>query len=243
MVKDKENSVSVIFQIFLHNRYLARMTQACLTNLREFIPPEELEVVVVHNQSQLFNGEAKKELTENDIYLPQQGVNLRLGKGLNLGIEASSSNYILILANDVMVHHDFYQPLKESLKYLDFVIPWLWRFGYNNYQEAKVKSGKNSIIEYNFCNGGGNCCLFKRETYEKLGKFDENLFVKCDRDYMWRMEELGLKCGMNLKSHATHLGSMTWINEGFINEEIFGRGFNDWGGFDNPYLIKKWGKC
>jgi len=105
--------ISIVMPILIFNKFLAKMTMACINNLREFIPEDELQFVIVHNQSQLYSGEITSELTKQDIYLPQPDINLRLGKCLNLGIEKADSDLILIMANDVMVHHDFYQPLRD----------------------------------------------------------------------------------------------------------------------------------
>jgi GT2 family glycosyltransferase len=242
MVKDKSNSVSVILPVLIHNRFLLTMTVACIQNVREFINPDQLEFIVIHNQSQMFPDDIQACLTKDDVYIPVPNENLRLGKCLNMGIEKASSKYLLILANDVMVHHDFFPPLKDSLQHLDFAIPWLWRFGNTHYELAQLEAGTTKVMPFTFTDGGGNCCLFTRETYEKVGKFNEELFIKCDRDYLWRIEQLKLKTGMCVKSHATHLGSMTWRNEP-IDEKIFGKGFLNGEGWDNTFLMKKYGRC
>ncbi|MFA5013919.1 MAG: glycosyltransferase [Actinomycetota bacterium] len=233
---DKEKTVSVILQVMLHNWYLYKLTINCIQNLRYFTYPYEVELILVHNQSQLFP-EIQNELTEDDIYLPQKGVNLRLGKGINLGIAQAHSDYLCILANDVMVHQDWYKYAKEAIDndLLDIVIPWSDRTDAKEYLERMKR--KEYINGQTFSGGAGNCSIFKRNTYEKIGLLDENLVLACDRDYNMRIAEKQVRVGNYLFSHITHLGSMTWENM-TNNHDLF-----DWGDFDdNVYFMKKWGR-
>lgn len=237
---DKENALSVVLPVLLHDWYLYKLTINCINNLRYFTYPYKVQIILVHNQSQLYP-QIASELTKDDIYLPQEGVNLRPGKCLNLGLSHANSDYLCILANDVLVHPDWYKYAKEAIDtdQLDIVIPWTYRTEPETYIEMVEQ--KKLIHNVYFCGGGGNCCVFKRSTYDYLGQFDENLVLTCDRDYSHRIENDSggkhIRVGNYLPSQVTHLGSMTW--EGMTNNHsLF-----DWGDFDdNVYFMKKWGK-
>jgi GT2 family glycosyltransferase len=233
------DTLSVVLPVLLHDWYLYKLTINCINNLRYFTYPYKVQIILVHNQSQLFP-QIKSELTEDDIYLPQEGVNLRPGKCLNLGFSHATSDYLCILANDLMVHFDWYKYAKEAIdtNQLDIVIPWLLRNNMEWY--LKKVENKEYIQEDTFTSGAGSLSVFKRSTYERIGPFDENLVMVCDRDYLLRIKELSysqpVKVGHHLLCHATHLGSMTWANN--PDKKLL-----DWGEFeDNVYFNKKWGR-
>jgi len=237
------DKISIIIPILLHNEFLSKMTIVCLSNIREYTYPNETEIIIIHNQSQLGDFDPTKELRPWDIYLPQRDVNLRVGKSLNLGIEAATTDYLCILANDVMIGRDCLQKMKETLddNRLDIVQGWLRRYGRETYDETVKNCAKDSVCVTTFSESGGSCSMFKRETYEKIGKFDENLFVRCDRDYLYRMDVLGIRSGINVDAQATHLGSMTWI-EKVKPEKIMGFSIDAGEYHDTLYLQKKYGK-
>jgi GT2 family glycosyltransferase len=238
------DKISIIIPILLHNEFLSKMTNACLSNIREYAYSQETEIIIIHNQSQLGDFLPALELRPWDIYLPQKEQSLRLGKCMNIGIEAATTDYLCILANDVMIGQNCLQNMKETLDKgdLDIVQAWLRRYGRKS-QDDILEISHNSTCVATFSESGGSCSMFKRETYEKIGPFDENLFVRCDRDYLYRIEALGMRerCGININAHATHLGSMTWIQKN-KPDELFGFNFDDGEYHDTLYLQEKYKK-
>jgi len=240
-------TISIILPILLHKKYLLKITTACIKNIINFTSSYNFRLVVVHNQSQLFGGEINKLLRPNDVYIPYKEVNQNIGKCLNSGIEATDSEYLCIMANDVMIHQNWMFYLKRAIdsKEIDFAIPWMWRLGPEFRKKNFEKCSKGSIVPSSFPDGAGNCCLFKRSSYEGVGPFDENIIIHCDRDYWLRIKKgKKYKVGTCLDSHVTHLGSMTWSNEQFDEEKekIFGWTTSIAHDSDNKYFKKKWGR-
>lgn len=230
--------ISIILPVILWHKYLLNLTVACIRNLRYFTQGYNLQIILINNNFKLLYDDhtLTEWLTEDDTYIPNEE-NQRLGKCLNDGIKRAESDYIAILANDVMVHENWFRYAKEILDndLLDFVIPCMDR--------DRGREWESDILGWSLADGLGNCCLFKKDTYDQVGSFDENLFVFCDRDYKIRIEEKGLRVGMSKKSIATHIGSMTWLdrNEQLENEKDFGFNFWEAEDADNKYFMKKWG--
>lgn len=240
------NKISVILPILLHNRYLVKLTDTCIRNLRMFTD-YKVELIVVHNQSQLFSPDVKKMLKKGDVYIDNKDTNQNSGKCINDGVKVASGELLCILANDVMVHQDWLLYAREALDAgNDFVIPWMWKIGREFYQDAVEKSGGTNIISTNFTDGAGNCCVFSREAYNRVGPLDENLIIHCDRDYHYRIAKIPRKKPIrvvnHLKSFVTHLGSMTWT--GFEKtpdyEKLFGWTMSHAHEADHQHFLKKW---
>lgn len=234
----KKYDLTIILPVILWHKYLLNLTITCIRNLRFFTQGYNLQIILINNNHKLLYDEhiLTEWLTEDDIYIPNED-NQRLGKCMNDGIKKAESDYIAILANDVMVHENWFKFAKEILddNLLDFVIPCMDR--------VVNREWEGDILGWSLADGLGNCCVFKKDIYNQVGPFDENLFVFCDRDYKIRVEELGLKVGTSKKSIATHIGSMTWLDrhQQLENEKAFGFNFWEAEDQDNKYFMKKWG--
>ena len=238
-----KKDLSIIMPVLLHHRYLLNMTLASIRNIKFFTHPYNVEIIVVHNRSDLFDQALQEWLDKDDIYIANEK-NERLGKCFNQGIAQASSDYICVMANDILVHQNWFPPLKQVLDdgVLDFVGPYHRRHWGDYEEQSKNPDIVSSILGTSFTELS-NCFVFKKKSYKIVGDFDENIYVFCDRDYQIRIGEKDLKPGMSLESYVTHLGSMTWLNrhEQLENEKFFGWNFWEKEDEDNTYFLKKWG--
>ena len=178
---------------------------------------ENLEILVVDNGSQ--DGSQtllKKEFPS--VILVEIGKNIGFGSAINRGLEKATGNYFIFLNNDLVLQPDCIKELAMLLgsdSSVGAVIPKIL------YYPEQSKDSSNKIAKINsygvLVNYTGIACpnligqpdrldlpltesacggifMFSREVYEKVGGFDEDLFLYHeDHDLSWRIRMMGWK--------------------------------------------------
>jgi len=169
---------SIITPVF--NR--SDLTSRFIDSVKDYLEPNNAELVIIDNNSLDNTREVVKfyqNFNEQIVYGPVY-YNSGFGVGNNFGVSFSnelSKNFIFI-SNDVIVNGDFIKLIIDELKDDEIIGPRLISFptGWNTYKE----SGTIPYIE-------GFCMAMTRRTFNRLGKWDESLFLDVeDLEYCYR---------------------------------------------------------
>jgi|SRR3989338_3443543 len=197
----------------------------CLDSLTQLAYPQ-VEIIVVDNNSKDGSQEFVKENYRKAILIENKE-NYGFAKGNNIGLKASTGDYILILNNDTVVAPNFLEPLikdfednpkiaclqpqirlSENKQFLDGAgafltfTGFLYHFGYLK-DRMKPKYNKKMKI----FSAKGACMLLRRKAIEKVGLFDEDFFIFFEEtDLCFRLWLAGYSVMYEPKSVIYHLG-------------------------------------
>lgn len=198
MVKDL---VSVLIPCYNHEKYVKKTLESVYNNSYE-----KIEVVFIDDGSSDESFKVAKEYLERNknrfynIYIEKQN-NIGVTKTLNKMLKKSSGEYIALLASD-----DYYtdKSIESRVEYLkknnksavignSFLIDQEDRILSDNASKKLYRANKK-ILESEFINLElilrwsvvGPTLLLKREVYDIIGEYDENLKVE-DRDFYLRL--------------------------------------------------------
>ena len=175
----------------------------CLTSVfhHNDIPLKELEVIVVDNSAdseQMFS--KLRELYGNDIKLIHNTHNGGYGQGNNVGIKAASSPIVMIMNPDVRLCMPIYKTALEAFE----KDSTLYMYGLKQMLSSTIKSplsfdcsrrinGYLIPIIASLCNKfdfyiprfmylQGSCFFLRKECFEQVGLFDEDIFLYGEED-------------------------------------------------------------
>jgi len=176
------------------------------------------EIVMVDNASTDDSVEYVKK-TFPKVKIINSPSNRGFGAAVNLAINATKSDYIIFLNNDVSFKKNFLSELAKTLEpndvggvspkillydrpniinYAGGIVNYL---GYTWPKYAKNKDRKLQIEETPF----GGILMFKREILKKIGVFDELFFLYHeDSDLCWRIRLAGYKILFNPNAVMYH---------------------------------------
>ena len=154
--------------------------------------------------------------------------NLGWGAGNNRGVESSKGDYLWFLNNDLEVEKESLTNLVQYMKTnpeVGICVPLEYFYSDkhclsaagNNFDRlghvSRIGTGiENPIIPgpYDITYAGGAALFIKREVYNAIGGFDEDIFVLAgDMDIPVRCWIYGYKVRLNPSSKMYHLGSAT----------------------------------
>jgi GT2 family glycosyltransferase len=160
------------------------MTMACIDSLMASEPQFHMQVMVVESNRNFYNsGFVFPDFVK--VIIPESDFNFH--KFLNIGIAASTGNFIALCNNDLIFHRDWFSEIyKVAQKH-----PGIGSFSpsgipCDNSQKGTFELGYRVMIHIK-----GWCIVAKKEVFQKTGPLDEKFtFYYADNDY-----------GMTLKSH------------------------------------------
>jgi len=197
------------------------------------------EIIVIDNNSTVELGGIKWDEIA-DKYVKNEE-NLGVAKAWNQGIKLAKGEYIAVLNNDIQVFDYWAEDLIEALEHVDLAMATpMYAYPYGRAKKAeelrlewlKKEPGKY-LSDFN----DFSCFMVKKETYDKMGLFDENYGIGYgeDVDFRFRLEEKGMKSKSSKKVNIHHVGMVT-------GHTLSGQGF-DLGAIMNAngkYTAKKW---
>ena len=217
--------------IIIPNYNGAAFIKKCIDSLK-YQSFKDFEVIVVDNGS---SDESKEyledlELYENNlnikvIYLEE---NLGFAGGVNVGLYACSSEYVILLNNDTEAFHDYVEKLVNAIeksnkifainplminahdkKLVDdagdgySLLGWGYQIGVGEPVEDFTK--KRTV--FSAC---GGAAIYKKSILDEIGYFDEMHFAYLeDMDLSFRARLKGYIIGFEPKAKVYHLGSAT----------------------------------
>ena len=203
---------AVIIVTFNHRRFIG----PCLDSLSK---NGFLEIIVVDNNSSDGTDAFIKENYPN-VNVVNSPYNRGYGAGVNLGVNSTKKDYIVVLNPDTKVNDDaiyeILKPLKDEkiittpkiLNYDGFKINTcgnIVHFTGLSFTRGLNKSPKE-FSKYEYVNGiSGACFAIKRENYINIGGFDENFFMYMeDTCLSWMASVKGYKILYVPKSVVYH---------------------------------------
>ena len=186
-------------------------TERCLQTLREHtgLP---LHVVVVNNGSK--DGTAGFLATCDWLEVIANETNRGCAAAWNQGIRAGSSDWVVVLNNDVVLPHGWLEGLLDYAEETgtDIVSPGM-REGKEDYDVESYAREFMSVMKGTARRGEahGVCFAVRRRVFERIGYFDENFTIggSEDTDFFWRAKGAGLTLATTGRSYLHHFGSVT----------------------------------
>lgn len=197
----------------------------CLDSLFQ-LTYSQVEIIVVDNNS---TDGSQKFIKKNykKVILIENKENYGFAKGNNIGFNASTGDYVLILNNDTYVTPNFLAPLindfednpaigclqpqirlSSNKQLLDGVggfltfTGFLYHFGYLKDRTQAKYNKKMKIFS-----AKGACILLRRKAIEKIGLFDEDFFIFFEEtDLCFRLWLAGYSVMYEPESVIYHLG-------------------------------------
>ena len=163
--------VSIIIPCYNQAHYLRDAIESAL---EQTIP---CEVIVVNDGSTDNTSEVAKEYPVKLI----EKVNGGLSSARNAGIKEATGEWILPLDSDDIISSDF---VEKTIGKDDIVGVYQQEFG--DSQTKWVNPNLNPKFEDFLKANQTNCCsLFKKEIWEKVGGYDENMRLGYEDWYFW----------------------------------------------------------
>jgi len=212
--------VSIVIPV--HNNL--EMTEACLDSIGVYTP-EPHEVVVVDNGST--DGTRERLSRREDVKLICNPENLGFARAVNIGIRASSGNYVVVLNNDVLVTPRWLSNLlycAESSPDVGAVGPVTANC--SGCQRVPVSFASTEQMvgfaeAWNRPDPGkwfetdrlvAFCLLVKRGVFDRVGLFDERFGQGNfeDDDFCLRVRAAGCRLLVAGDTYVHHVGSATF---------------------------------
>lgn len=200
----------------------------CLASLFKWadIPREELEVIVVDNNSpeadRMFNG--IRRIYGDEIVLVNNTNNGGYGQGNNVGIRRAKAPVIMIMNPDVRLNSHVFNHALSIFAQKQYVgIYGLTQMVSENrkcgtsFNTTHMMNGYLRILLTGISNRfyiflpscmyvSGACFFIRRDSFEKAGLFDESIFMYGEEDDVWyRMRRIGQKTMFDASSTYIHL--------------------------------------
>ena len=200
----------------------------CLASLFKWadIPREELEVIVVDNNSpeadRMFNG--IRRIYGDEIVLVNNTNNGGYGQGNNVGIRRAKAPVIMIMNPDVRLNSHVFNHALSIFAQKQYVgIYGLTQMVSENrkcgtsFNTTHMMNGYLRILLTGISNRfniflpscmyvSGACFFIRRDSFEKAGLFDESIFMYGGEDDVWyRMRRIGQKTMFDASSTYIHL--------------------------------------
>ena len=186
-------------------------TQQCVQSLIDHgVPVESLLIIDNGSTDDTPNWLA----TRNDIRSVINPVNLGCGGAWTQGALLSSSDWVVLLNNDIICSHNFIEAqIAAAEKYdLDVVSPSMVEFeldyDLNEFTQTFLQTMQNTVRVGWF---HGVCFSVRREVFQKIGFIDTDrlLFGREDAEFLARCTRHGLKVGCVGAALMHHFGSIT----------------------------------
>lgn len=187
---------------------------------------ENLEILVVDNGSEDGSQDwVKKEFSS--VKLVENQKNLGFGSAVNRGFEQAKGDYFIFLNNDLALQSDCIRQLVallDSDPTIGAAIPKILYYSEDDSSSETAKINSYGVL-VNYTgiacpnlidqpdqpdlplteSACGGIFMFSREVYEKVGGFDEDLFLYHeDHDLSWRIRMMGWKLMVTPDSICSH---------------------------------------
>jgi N-acetylglucosaminyl-diphospho-decaprenol L-rhamnosyltransferase len=186
-------------------------TERCLKSLRQgtSLP---IKVVVINNGSK--DGTADFLAGCDWLTVISNESNRGCAAAWNQGVRAGSSEWVVVLNNDVILPDDWLEGLIAFAEEQggDVVSPGM-REGKEDYDvacyAAEFMSVMSGVVRWGEAHGV--CFAVRRRVFESIGYFDENFKIggSEDTDFFWRARDAGFRIATTGRSFLHHFGSIT----------------------------------
>ncbi len=207
--------------IIIVNYNTTEFIRKCINSIKSNSNLQNYDIIVVDNNSK--DKSIELVAKENpDVKFIWQGKNCGFGAACNIGVKNSDSEYLLFLNPDIEVRNNAIEILIDYIKsnknvavcsgilvdqnckvlysYNDFPdLLWEFREAYGLFLKSKIRklTTRKEIIdkipfEVDWFHGA--CILVRKDIFERVGGFDENIFLYYeDVDLHKKIKSLGYK--------------------------------------------------
>ena len=230
---------SIIIPVFNKLEY----TKACLDSILKDSARPPLEIIVVDNGStdgtrEYLEALDRTMIRTDDLLKPIFNTkNLGVAPAWNQGAREAKTETLAILNNDILVTKGWLRSLMWAMEThkLDLVSPFAatGKMDYDLHTRAEKFTEKNLARlwdDYDFC-----AFVMPRETFQKIGFFDENFLVGGyeDTDYCYRLRKEKMRYAVTGAAFIHHFGSSTLGDFKKLGDKHVGH--------NRDYFVKKWG--
>ena len=174
--------VSIVLPVYNGSRYLRQSIESCMSQTYE-----NIELIVVDDASKDDSVEIVRAYRDPRIALIRHERNRKLPAALNTGFRAASGAYLTWTSHDnyyIPTAIDELVQFLESRMGVDFVYSDEYIIDERDQTVQLDRTGPVERLVEQSCLGG--CFLYTRAVYERLGPYDERLFLAEDYDYWLR---------------------------------------------------------
>lgn len=174
--------ISIILPVYNGERYLSQAIEGILNQTYS-----DWELIIVNDCSTDSTSSIIEEyLKDKRIRVIENKLNLKLPKSLNRGFQASRGEYLTWTSDD-NIYND--TALETLLRTLQDAKDTALVYSDMYYIDEEGSILEREIDRYDIWQGNcvGACFLYRREIFEKLGGYDENLYLVEDYEYWLRI--------------------------------------------------------
>lgn len=243
----KKKLISIILPVFNGEEFLKHAIKSVLNQSYSFFELIIVDDCSTDNSLEIINSYAQKD---ERIIVIQNKKNKKLPATLNIGHKIARGDYHTWTSDDNLLKPDFLKYMLNSIidKQVDVVYSNYDVINANNVLRRTHKAGPTERLL--FGNVIGASFLYKKEVFQYLNGYNENLFLLEDYDF-WLRASLNFKfyhLNKNLYDYRLHISSLT--NEINFNKltnvkykDALSRLFNnisdkfDWNEITSKFLI------
>jgi GT2 family glycosyltransferase len=197
--------IDIIILSYARDESLKDLTNATIQSLIDSENPSEIRfnVVVIESNSSL----EPYQFSHSKTIYPSEKFGFH--KYLNIGIKATSSDYICLCNNDLIFHSGWASAILNEMGKDPELLSANPYCPLTHSINGIVDDGKNN---YSTQNGIliGWCIFLKRTVIDAIGYLDENMeFWYSDNDYGNSLKKHQIKHALVTSSKVTHIGSQT----------------------------------
>ncbi len=224
--------ISVVMPVYNQLDY----TRQCIGSLHAHGGLIE-EMIIIDNGSSDGTAEYLASLERARVIANPQ--NLGCAAAWNQGYEASVSQWVLFLNNDVIVTSGWIEGMLDfaAENRVDIVSPAI-REGLADYDLERHAEEFVAAMGRHARNGvaDGICFLVKKEVFEKIGRFDENFRIGQfeDVDFFRRARMAGFRLAITGRAFIHHFGSVTQNHIRGLDRQ------NSYEAANRAYYRRKW---
>ncbi len=194
--------IDIIILSFAKNEQLRSLTEQTIQTAIDSEDPVKIEFNILVIES---NNEAKPYAFANTQTIYPRS-KFGYNKYMNIGINATRSDYICLCNNDLIFHPGWATAILEAMKAdteLLSASPYC-----TNYHKNEGFDENGPPLEGYAGLLGGWCIFVKRSIFDIIGLLDEKLiFWYCDADYCKTLQKFKVKNCLIPAAKVTHLGS------------------------------------
>jgi GT2 family glycosyltransferase len=196
--------IDIIILSYARNDELKKLTEQTIDTCLKSENPTEISfnIIVIESDKALKPHQFENTKT---IY---PDVKFGFHRYLNIGIKATSSEYICLCNNDLIFHENWASEIIKAMKNdKDLLSASTFCPNMHNGGKFKVNTGIFDGYENLF---SGWCFMIKRSLIDKIGFFDENFdFWYADADYLKTLKNNNIKNTLITSSIVSHINAST----------------------------------
>ena len=204
LAKMAARNIDVIFLSYAKNEHLKRLTIQSIDTLLKSEDPEKINfnIVVIESNKTM----APYQFENSQTIYPDEKFGFH--KYLNIGIRATSSEYVCLCNNDLIFHKDW---ASEILKAMDMDKTAMSISPFCPVTHERLGFEKNIGLIEGYSNSFSGWCFFvRRQIFATIGLLDEKfIFWYADNDYVRTLEQFGIKNYLHTCSFVTHISYRT----------------------------------